>query len=196
MKTIAQQLNIKEFPFYINDNDGNQIYFESSDGTWGKYEYDLNRNLTYFEDSDGFWTKREYNSNGKEIYFEDSYGYIIDKRPKEEPCPCTDECLGYITKECKGIEEAKGIVGEQCWKAFAKGFGPKIIDLSDVEGVEMEVSNDNKEWFIRLIIAHLDNEVFIDSYGDTWSVSRPVEEVKQYTMEELEKIAGHKFEVI
>ncbi len=31
MKTIAQQLNIKDFPFTINDKDGNQIYFERSD---------------------------------------------------------------------------------------------------------------------------------------------------------------------
>jgi len=26
---------------------------------------------------------------------------------KEEPCTCTDECLGYLTKDCKGIEEPK-----------------------------------------------------------------------------------------
>lgn len=32
MKTIAQQLNIKEFPFRIKDKNGNQIYFENSDG--------------------------------------------------------------------------------------------------------------------------------------------------------------------
>ena len=30
MKTIAQQLNIKEFPFRIKDKNGNQIYFEDS----------------------------------------------------------------------------------------------------------------------------------------------------------------------
>jgi len=32
MKTIAQQLKVKEFPFKIKDKDGNQIYSESSDG--------------------------------------------------------------------------------------------------------------------------------------------------------------------
>jgi len=32
MKTIAQQLNVKDFPFCINDSNGNQIYFENSDG--------------------------------------------------------------------------------------------------------------------------------------------------------------------
>jgi hypothetical protein len=30
MKTIAQQLNIKEFPFIIKDTNGNEIYFENS----------------------------------------------------------------------------------------------------------------------------------------------------------------------
>ena len=32
MKTIAQQLNITEFPFIIKDENGNRIYFEYSDG--------------------------------------------------------------------------------------------------------------------------------------------------------------------
>ena len=32
MKTIAEQLNIKDFPFRIKDKEGNQIYYEASDG--------------------------------------------------------------------------------------------------------------------------------------------------------------------
>ena len=28
-----------------------------------------------------------------------------DFKPTEEDCSCTDECLGYLTKTCKGIEE-------------------------------------------------------------------------------------------
>jgi len=103
MKTIAQQLNVKDFPFIIKDKNGNPTYFEYSVGNWSKYEYDSNGNQIYFENSDGFWIKRkydsngnqtyfkysdgywskfEYDSNGKEIYCEDSYGYIIDNRPK------------------------------------------------------------------------------------------------------------------
>ena len=31
-KTIAQQLNIKDFPFEIKDKNGNRIYLENSDG--------------------------------------------------------------------------------------------------------------------------------------------------------------------
>ena len=40
MKTIAQQLNVKEFPFIINDSSGNRTYYEDSEGFWCKREYD------------------------------------------------------------------------------------------------------------------------------------------------------------
>ena len=32
MKTIAEQLKVKEFPFEIKDSNGNRIYFEDSHG--------------------------------------------------------------------------------------------------------------------------------------------------------------------
>ena len=64
MKTIAQQLNIKEFPFEIRDSKGNKIYSENPDG---------------------YWVRREYDSNDNEIYFEDSDGDIEDNRPKSIP---------------------------------------------------------------------------------------------------------------
>ena len=103
--TIAQQLKIKDFPFVINDENGNEIYYEISSGNWWKSEFDSNGNEIYREDSNGYWWKMEYDSNGNEIYFEDSNGYwrkmefdsngnqiyyedsdgdIIDIRPK--PC--------------------------------------------------------------------------------------------------------------
>jgi hypothetical protein len=63
MKTIAQQLNVTEFPFIIKDK---------------------NRNSIYYENSDGYWWKHEYDSNGNQIYFENSNGLIIDNHPK--PC--------------------------------------------------------------------------------------------------------------
>ena len=105
MKTIAQQLNVKTFPFEINDLNHNQLYFEDSNGYWSKQEYDSNNNLIYCEDSKGYWSKREFNSYGNEIYWENSNGYwfkreydsnnnviyyensngdIIDDRPKTE----------------------------------------------------------------------------------------------------------------
>ena len=80
MKTITQQLNVKEFPFEIKDSNGNKIYYENSEG---------------------YWIKREFDSNGTEIYFEDSIGRIKDNRPKP--------CEGKIV-EIDGIEyELKAI---------------------------------------------------------------------------------------
>ena len=76
MKTIAQQLKVKEFPFYIRDSRGNEIYYENSSGSWDKKEYDSRGNLIYFENSTGYWGKWEYDSQGKEIYYENSKGYI------------------------------------------------------------------------------------------------------------------------
>jgi hypothetical protein len=82
MKTIAQQLNIKDFPFEINDKNGNEIYYEQSDGFWIKQEWDSNGKEIYVENSDGFWAKREFDSNGNLNYYEDSDGIIRDKRRK------------------------------------------------------------------------------------------------------------------
>jgi len=39
-KTIAQQLNVKDFPFTIENKNGNKIYYEDSNGYWYKREYD------------------------------------------------------------------------------------------------------------------------------------------------------------
>ena len=82
MKTVAQQLNVTEFPFEIKDKNGNVIYYENSTGFWYKNEYDSNGNQIYCENSNGFWWKSEFDSNGNEIYYEDSKGEIIDNRPK------------------------------------------------------------------------------------------------------------------
>jgi hypothetical protein len=81
MQTIAQQRNIKSFPFEIKDTNGKLIYFEYSKGYWYKFEYDINGNLIYYENSNGYWNKWEYDANDNQIYFEDSIGTIIDNRP-------------------------------------------------------------------------------------------------------------------
>ncbi len=93
--TIAKQLKIKEFPFRIKDSNGNQIYYENSNGYWVKSEYDSDGNKIYFENSDGFWVKREYNSEGNRIYYESSYGTIVDNRPKTE----IQKAIELLTKE-------------------------------------------------------------------------------------------------
>jgi uncharacterized protein RhaS with RHS repeats len=82
MKTIAQQLNVTDFPFEIKDKNGKVIYYEDSNGLWWKREYDSNGKVIYCEDSNGWWWKKEYDSNGKVIYYEDSNGVVRDNRPK------------------------------------------------------------------------------------------------------------------
>ena len=82
MKTIAQQLNVTDFPFSIKDKNGNLLYFEDSDGLWLKNEFDSKGNVIYSKHSNGYWVKRECDSNGNETYFENSEGMIIDNRPK------------------------------------------------------------------------------------------------------------------
>jgi hypothetical protein len=59
MKTIAQQLNIKKFPFAIKDKNGKEIYFERRNGYWIKTEFDSNGKEIYYEDSFGYWYKRK-----------------------------------------------------------------------------------------------------------------------------------------
>jgi len=114
--TIAQQLNVKEFPFIIKDSngkliyreesdrnwikreydsDGNEIYFENSYGIWYKREYDSKGDRIYWEDSGGYWIKREYDSDGNEIYAESSYGKIHDNRPKTD----VQKAIELLTKE-------------------------------------------------------------------------------------------------
>ena len=82
--TIAQQLNVTDFPFRIKDKQGNLLYFEDSDGFWSRREYDSKGGEIFYEDSDGYWTKSEYDSEGNTIYHENSRGVIIDKRPKDD----------------------------------------------------------------------------------------------------------------
>jgi len=88
-KTIAQELNITDFPFEITNVKGNLIYKEWEDGEWSRWERDSKGKKIYYEDSDGFWAKWEYDYQGNEIYFENSDGKIIDKRPKPEKEPMT-----------------------------------------------------------------------------------------------------------
>jgi len=87
-----------EYPIRLYDEDGNEIYYETSDGFWCKSEYKDGHevyveksdgywwkceyedgNQVYFEDSSGFWWKSEY-KGGKEVYYEDSEGCIEDNR--------------------------------------------------------------------------------------------------------------------
>jgi len=119
-QTIAQFLNVKDFPFEIKDNNDKVIYREYSDGYWIKREYDDESNviysenskgywikneyddashLIYHEDSNGYWSKHEYDDEGNEIYYEYSGGIIFDHRLK----PMIELTLEDIAK-MKGVD--------------------------------------------------------------------------------------------
>ena len=80
MKTIAEQLNVKEFPFTIKDKNGNEIYYE---------------------ESTGYWIKTEYDSKGNKIYWEDRYGYKSYKRVTELTLDQIAEKFGIEVSQLK-----------------------------------------------------------------------------------------------
>ena len=57
MKTLSEiykELGIAfSFPIEIEDDNGNETYYENSNGLWRKYERDANGRATYFENSNG-----------------------------------------------------------------------------------------------------------------------------------------------
>lgn len=101
MKTIAQQLKVKEFPFEIMDSNNNIIYYEYSNGEWCKREYDANNNEIYFENSNAYWYKKEFDKNNNEIYCENSTGYINDKRLNATPEFTMEELVAKLGFEFK-----------------------------------------------------------------------------------------------
>jgi len=120
LSEIYKELGIAfTFPIEIKDAKGRPTYFEASEDSyvlWCKYEYDTDGNETYFEDSDG-WRKKEYDANGNVTYREDSYGYWgkreYDARGNETYCETSS---GYkqgtprSAKTCEGeVIEMNGI---------------------------------------------------------------------------------------
>ena len=77
-KIFNQPVRIKGISVY--NTNGNEIYYEGSNGYWSKQEYDTNGNHIYYEKSSGYWHKYEYDEQGNEIYYETSNGYIEDNR--------------------------------------------------------------------------------------------------------------------
>ena len=102
-KTIAQQLNIKSFPFNIKDEKDNEVYYETSNGFWVKYQFDEKDNEIYYEDSNGNWSKSQFDEKDNEIYYENSYGTIIDNRPKQTVEITLDEIATKFNIDVKQI---------------------------------------------------------------------------------------------
>ena len=91
------------------------------------------------------------------------YGWYTIIIPKEEPCTCTDECLGYLTKTCKRIKEE-----------------PKMIECYFIPS-----NNTSSE----TICGNCGKEKFLHTIGSGIKVSKSViitqEEPKQETLEEV-----------
>lgn len=88
LSEVYKELGIAfTFPIEINDEDGDETYYEDSNGYCYRCEYDENGHLTYYENRDGYWSRTEYDKGGKETYYEDSNGSWsrreYDKRGKE-----------------------------------------------------------------------------------------------------------------
>jgi hypothetical protein len=115
LNTIAQQLNIKDFPFEIRDKQDNLLYFENSDEYWGKHEFDSAGRERYYENSYGFWHKYEYGSDGNVIYCEDSDGVIIDKRPKNDVITLNGIKYKRIDDFNHGIDAIKYCLTDKLW---------------------------------------------------------------------------------
>lgn len=66
MQTIAEQLEIKDFPFLKKDKQGRIIYLEDENQFWVKFEYNSNGNLTKWQTSKAIiiW---KYDSQGNVI---------------------------------------------------------------------------------------------------------------------------------
>jgi hypothetical protein len=104
MKTIAQQLNVKEFPFIIKDRNGNQIYYEDSNGFWVKREWNENGKQIYYEDSHKHWYEAEYDWKGNLVYYLNSNGEIRDYRPKPKPEYTMEQLIEKLGEDFKLVK--------------------------------------------------------------------------------------------
>ncbi len=66
----------------IDNKDTKKIdyYLNLDIGYWDKEEFNNEGKEIYYETSSGFWYKKEYDTEGNVIYYENSRGYIRDDR--------------------------------------------------------------------------------------------------------------------
>ena len=87
LSEIYKELGIAfTFPIEIKDANGNEIYFESSDGYWSISERDANGNRTYFENYHNYSYRCQYDDNDNRNYFEDSNGLREGTPRSAETC--------------------------------------------------------------------------------------------------------------
>jgi hypothetical protein len=69
--------------------------------------------------------------------------YNPQEEPKQE-CTCTDECLGYLTQNCKGIDEPKQETLEEAAERFVNNTRLKNPKSLFCEGAKWQQEQDKK----------------------------------------------------
>ena len=116
--TIAQQLNITEFPFDIKNEEGRLIYTELSNGYWCKWEFDQDGNVIYTEDSDG---------------------YISYKRPKPEPEPVKKQtAVEWLYSELSKNHISNDSIESRIYKEMEIWKQAKAMEKERMEDAFME----------------------------------------------------------
>jgi hypothetical protein len=54
------------------------------------------------------------------------YDIIIPQEEPKQDCECTDECLGYLTKDCKRIEQPKQATLEEAAENYSQKYSQKV----------------------------------------------------------------------
>ena len=75
---------------------------------------------------------------------------------KQEDCSCTDECLGYLTKSCKRIEEPKQETTSEGFHRISKEFDYSEFDFVSFKiGAEWKQEQFGKSEFLQKLRATL-----------------------------------------
>lgn len=177
--TIAQQLNIKEFPFEIRDSHGNCIYWENSNGYWTKTKYNNNGKIIHYETSTGYWEKREYDAQCNTTRYETSSGYWEKSEyDAEGNCIYSENSDGYWAKweyDARGnliyYENSDGVITDH---------RPKTLELTDEEKEQLE---DN---LINTVIGEIKKDIEVGDVSAIWEMLGhcPTEQLIQYLPEE------------
>ena len=148
MQTIAQQLGIKKFPFRINDDKGNVIYYETSDGFWHKQEFDEKGNRIYHENSDGVIEDNRPKCENKVVAQQTAVDWLVNKIYMVIP----NEERNFL----QGLkDEANQMFEEQIMNARLNGF------KESAEGWNGEYPGwDDKETSIKINNEQYYNETY------------------------------------
>ena len=166
-KTLAKQLNINKFPFYIEDNNGNEIYYENYNGLWIKKEFDQYNQKIYYESSNGLIEDNKpktlakqlkinnfafhiIDNNENEIYSETSYGYWRKKEFDQNNKEIYSETSNGLIKDNKPKTLAKKLKINKFPFGIIDNNG-NIIYYEDFKGYwyRVEFDQNNKEIYFE-----------------------------------------------